>query len=86
MPRQVFISGPLFSAGERMFLEQMADALARASGLDPVTDFFLPHRDSGETERHLTARDIFQVDMGTGRGGRSRGSARRAGRRQWHLY
>ncbi len=63
MSKSVFISGPLFSEAERMFLERMVDTLARASRLDPVADFFLPHRDGFEAGQAMNAKGIFDVDM-----------------------
>ena len=63
MGKLVFVSGPLFSEADRSFLERMVDILAGASGLDPVLDFFLPHRDVGEPHTDLTASQIFDTDM-----------------------
>jgi len=48
MAKLVYVAAPLFSEAERQFLELMADALARASGLVPLSYFLLPHRDGGE--------------------------------------
>ena len=37
----VYMAGLLFSQAERLFLEQMVIELARASGLDANSDFFI---------------------------------------------
>jgi len=52
----------LFSQAEREFLEKMVDCLAQASHLDPIKNFFLPHRDGGELGKGPTRRQIFQLD------------------------
>ena len=62
MERLVYIAGPLFSNAERAFLELMVKTLARASGLDALTDFFLPHRDGGELGKGPKRKDIFELD------------------------
>jgi len=41
----------------------MVDTLARASSLDPVADFFLPHRDGGELGKGMKRKDIFDLDL-----------------------
>jgi len=63
MAKLVYIAGPLFSEAERSFLELMVDTLASASGLNPINDFFLPHRDGGELGKGPKRRDIFQMDL-----------------------
>jgi nucleoside 2-deoxyribosyltransferase len=63
MAKLVYVAGPLFSEAERMFLERMVEVLARASGLDPVADFFLPHRDGGELGKGPKRKDIFGLDI-----------------------
>ncbi len=65
MSRFVYVAGPLFSQAEREFLEKMVDALARASNLDPVHHFFLPHRDGMELGKGPTRRQIFDLDIRT---------------------
>lgn len=59
----VYMAGPLFSQAERLFLEQMVIELARASGLDANSDFFLPHRDGGELGKGPKRLDIFNLDI-----------------------
>ena len=59
----VYMAGPLFSQAERTFLEQMVEAIAKATNLDPVTDFFLPHRDSSELGKQPKRKEIFELDM-----------------------
>jgi len=63
MSRLVYVAGPLFSEAERTFLEQMVDTLAKATGLDPIVDFFLPHRDGGELGKGPKRGDIFDLDL-----------------------
>ena len=63
MAKLAYIAGPLFSQAERAFLELMVDTLASASGLNPINDFFLPHRDGGELGKGPKRRDIFQMDL-----------------------
>jgi nucleoside 2-deoxyribosyltransferase len=63
MERLVYVAGPLFSDAERAFLELMVKTLARTSGLDTLTDFFLPHRDGGELGKGPERRDIFELDL-----------------------
>jgi nucleoside 2-deoxyribosyltransferase len=63
MGKSVYVAGPLFSEAERTFLEFIMDRLARASGLDPVADFFLPHRDGGELGKGPKRKDIFETDL-----------------------
>jgi len=65
MSRLVYVAGPLFSQAEREFLEKMVDSLARASGLDPELDFFVPHRDGGELGKGPTRGQIFDLDITT---------------------
>jgi hypothetical protein len=48
MAKLVYVTALLFSEAERQFLGLMADTLARASGLVPLSDFLPPHRDGGE--------------------------------------
>ena len=47
MAKLVYVAGPLFSDAERAFLEQIVNTLAESAGLDPLADFFLPHRAGG---------------------------------------
>ncbi|MBW1933636.1 MAG: nucleoside 2-deoxyribosyltransferase [Deltaproteobacteria bacterium] len=63
MAKLVYMAGPLFSDAERAFLELMIDSLAKASGLDAVADFFLPHRDGGELGKGPKRKDIFKLDI-----------------------
>lgn len=63
MPKLIYVAGPLFSEAERIFLEQMVDSIAKTSGLDPKTDFFLPHRDGGELGKGPKRLDIFNLDI-----------------------
>lgn len=63
MSKLVYVAGPLFSEAERKFLEQMVDSVARASGLDPGSDFFLPHRDGGELGKGPNRTEIFHLDI-----------------------
>jgi nucleoside 2-deoxyribosyltransferase len=63
MAKLVYIAGPLFSQAERLFLKLMVDTLARASGLDSVADFFLPHHDGGELGKDPKRKDIFTLDL-----------------------
>lgn len=61
----VYIAGPLFSQAEREFLEKMIDCLAQSSHLDPIKNFFLPHRDGGELGKGPTRTQIFNLDINT---------------------
>jgi nucleoside 2-deoxyribosyltransferase len=63
MGRLVYVAGPLFSNAERAFLELMVNILANASGLDALTDFFLPHRDGGELGKGPKRKNIFELDL-----------------------
>lgn len=63
MSKLIYVAGPLFSETERGFLELMVNTLAKASGLDPVVDFFLPHRDGGELGKGSKRKDIFNLDL-----------------------
>lgn len=63
MAKLVYVAGPLFSEAERAFLKVMVDTLAKASTLDPIADFFLPHRDGGELGKGLKRKDIFELDL-----------------------
>ncbi len=63
MAKLVYVAGPLFSEADRMFLEHMVHALANTAGLDPLADFFLPHRDSGELREGVSAAHIFHLDL-----------------------
>ena len=65
MSHLVYIAGPLFSQAEREFLEKMVDFLAREANLNPVTHFFLPHRDGGELGKGPTRTQIFNLDINT---------------------
>lgn len=59
----VYVAGPLFSQAERDFLEKMVDCLAKAANLDPIKNFFLPHRDGGELGKGPTRHYIFNLDI-----------------------
>lgn len=61
----VYVAGPLFSQAEREFLEKMVDCLAQTSHLDPIKNFFLPHRDGGELGKGPTRTQIFNLDTNT---------------------
>jgi len=61
----VYIAGPLFSQAEYEFLEKMVDCLAQTSHLDPIKNFFLPHRDGGELGKGPTRTQIFNLDTNT---------------------
>ena len=61
----VYIAGPLFSQAEREFLEKMIGCLAQISHLDPIKNFFLPHRDGGELGKGPTRTQIFNLDINT---------------------
>lgn len=63
MAKLVYVAGPLFSEAERKFLEHIVDTLANTSGLDPVDDFFLPHRDGGELGKGPKRKEIFELDL-----------------------
>lgn len=63
MAKLVYVAGPLFSLAEREFLEKMVNTLAESSGLDPVRDFFLPHRDGGELGKGPLRESIFDLDI-----------------------
>lgn len=63
MAKLVYVAGPLFSEADREFLEQMVNTLAESAGLDPLADFFLPHRDGGELGKGPKRKDIFDLDL-----------------------
>jgi nucleoside 2-deoxyribosyltransferase len=63
MAKLIYIAGPLFSQAERDFLIRMTEELSRATGLDPIADFFLPHRDAGDVGVLGTRVDIFSKDL-----------------------
>ena len=63
MAKLIYIAGPLFSQAERDFLVRMTDELSRATKLDPIADFFLPHRDAGDIGVAGTRTDIFSEDL-----------------------
>jgi len=63
MAKLIYIAGPLFSQAERDFLVRMTDELSRVTELDPITDFFLPHRDAGDIGVAGTRTDIFSEDL-----------------------
>lgn len=63
MAKLVYVAGPLFSEADREFLEQMVNTLAESAGLDPLADFFLPHRDGGELGKGPKRRDIVDLDL-----------------------
>lgn len=59
----VYVAGPLFSQAEREFLEKIVDCLAQTAHLDPIKNFFLPHRDGGELGKGPNRHDIFNLDI-----------------------
>lgn len=59
----IYMAGPLFSQAEREFLEKMVSVLAKSANLNPLTNFFLPHRDGGELGKGPTRSDIFSLDI-----------------------
>ena len=63
MARLVYVAGPLFSEADRAFLEAVVRTLAESAGLDPLKDFFLPHRDGGELGKGPKREGIFALDM-----------------------
>jgi len=63
MAKLVYIAGPLFSEAERAFLEQIVNTLAASADLNPLADFFLPHRDGAELGKKSTRREIFDMDL-----------------------
>lgn len=63
MAKLIYIAGPLFSQAERDFLVRMTDELSRATELDPIADFFLPHRDAGDIGVAGSRTDIFSEDL-----------------------
>jgi len=63
MAKLIYVAGPLFSQAERDFLLKMTDELSKATKLDPVEDFFLPHRDAGDIGVAGTRTDIFSEDL-----------------------
>lgn len=63
MDMLIYVAGPLFSHAEREFLEKMVNVLAQAARLDPLTNFFLPHRDGGELGKGSCRHDIFHLDI-----------------------
>ena len=65
MGHLVYVAGPLFSQAERQFLETMVESLAQAAQLDPISHFFLPHRDGGELGKGPTREQIFSLDINT---------------------
>jgi nucleoside 2-deoxyribosyltransferase len=63
MTKLVYVAGPLFSEAERGFLQEMVEAVAQVTGLHPVRDFFVPHRDGGELGKGPKRNDIFDLDI-----------------------
>ena len=59
----IYIAGPLFSQAEREYLEKLVNILAKSASLDPVENFFLPHRDGGELGKGPTRKYIFSLDI-----------------------
>ena len=53
---KLYIAGPLFTPGERDYLDTLADRLDAAGH-----ECFVPHR---ETKEPLTAESIFATDSG----------------------
>ena len=64
MTKLVYVAGPLFSEAERTFLECMVSALAEASGLDLIADFFLPHRDEARYRVHVAQQHDLTLGLG----------------------
>ncbi len=60
----VYVAGPLFSEAERDYLGKIVERLAHYCGLNPISNFFLPHRDGGELGKGPARRHIFALDMG----------------------
>jgi nucleoside 2-deoxyribosyltransferase len=60
---RVYIAGPLFSRHERLFLESMVDQMASDCALDPIEDFFLPHRDVGDVGISIDRPNAFEYDL-----------------------
>lgn len=63
MAKLVYVAGPLFSQAERQFLEQIVSRLSATTELDPLEEFFLPHRDGGELGKGPNRLDIFNLDI-----------------------
>lgn len=63
MAKLIYIAGPLFSQAERNFLVTMTEEISRTTSLDPIADFFLPHRDAGDVGWSGTKRKIFHEDL-----------------------
>lgn len=59
----IYVAGPLFSHAERDFLEKMVNLLAQSAQLDPLKNFFLPHRDGGELGKGPSRSHIFGLDL-----------------------
>jgi nucleoside 2-deoxyribosyltransferase len=59
----IYVAGPLFSHAEREFLEKIVNTLAYSARLDPLSNFFLPHRDGGELGKGSCRHDIFHLDV-----------------------
>lgn len=45
-----YIASPLFSEGERDFIDKLAHKVAMATNTDIFTNFFIPHRDANENK------------------------------------
>jgi len=63
MDTLIYVAGPLFSNAEREYLEKMVAVLAQSAQLNPLTNFFLPHRDGGELGKGPCRHDIFRLDL-----------------------
>lgn len=61
--KRIYIAGPLFSLAERDFLERLVEEVATTLGLDPLRDFFLPHRDAGDVGPAHSRPAIFEADV-----------------------
>lgn len=62
--KKIYMAGPLFSAHERHYLEELVQRLSQELRLNPNKDFFLPHRDAGDLGILGKGRDdIFQLDI-----------------------
>ena len=61
MPKKIYVAGPLFNTHERMYLDQITEALERAG-----YETFLPHRDAGILGDLSDIRErerLFRSDM-----------------------
>jgi len=64
----IYVAAPLFSEAQRTFLECLVSFVSNKIDLDPVKDFFLPHRDAGDLgivkgQTTIFESDIIQLDV-----------------------